>query len=190
MMFNNVRWCDMLSCGVVGCGVAWWDMVVCAYIYMCVYVCVSVVHDTRYDMTFQIKQKSISLTTAVTATNRNKKLTSRGPYGSVPRSPGDPPHVPPCRAEIIPRRPFIHPLFSHHSLSTPQRDACMGTWGKDCGERWLPGFDLMEDGGDLVVLKILTKTVVEKRSLLFFSPLLLYYTGIILPAADSSSGTI
>ena len=66
----------------------------------------------------------------------------------------------------------------------------MGTWGKDCGERWLPGTDLMEDGGDLVVLKILTKTVVEKRSLLFFPPLLLYYTGIILPAADSSSGTI
>ena len=180
----------MLSCGVVGCGVAWWDMVVCAYIYMCVYVCVSVVHDTRYDMTFQIKQKSISLTTAVTATNRNKKLTTRGPYGSVPRSPGDPPHVPPCRAEIISRRPLTHPLFSHPSLSTPQRDACMGTWGNDCGERWLPDSDLMEDGGNLVVLKILTKTVVEKRSLLFFSPLLLYYTGIILPAADSSSGTI
>ena len=41
----------------------------------------------------------------------------------------------------------------------------MGTWGKDCGERWLPGTDLMEDGGNLVVLKILT---VCKRSTLFF----------------------
>ena len=110
----------MLSCGVVGCGVAWWDMVVCAYIYICVYVCVSVVHDTRYDMTFQIKQKSISLTTAVTATNRNKKLTSRGPYGSVPRSPGDPPHVPPCRAEIISHRAFMV-LSSRIPLSLPLR---------------------------------------------------------------------
>ena len=73
MMLKSVILCDVLSCGVVGCGVAWWDMVVCAYIYMCVYVCVSVVHDTRYDMTFQIKQKSISLTTAVPATNKNKK---------------------------------------------------------------------------------------------------------------------
>ena len=158
----------MLSCGVVGCGVAWWDMVVCAYIYMCVYVCVSVVHDTRYDMTFQIKQKSISLTTAVPATNKNKKTHLQRSIKVCPQSPRDPPHVSPCRAKIIPRRPLTHPLFSHHSLSTPQRDACMGTWGKDCGERWLPGTDLMEDGGNLVVLKILTVCKIDIIFSFFF----------------------
>ena len=52
MMLKSVILCDVLSCGVVGCGVAWWDMVVCAYIYICVYMYVSVVHGTRYDMTF------------------------------------------------------------------------------------------------------------------------------------------
>ena len=141
-----------------------------------------------YDMTFQIKQKSISLMTAVPATNRNKKSHLQRSIRVCPQvSRRSPPCSPLQGRDHLPQG-FHGPVFSHPSLSTPQRDACMGTWGKDCGERWLPGFDLMEDGGDLVVLKILTKTVVEKRSLLFFPPL--HYTGIILPAADSSSGTI
>ena len=144
----------MLSCGVVGCGVAWWDMVVCAYIYMCVYVCVSVVHDTRYDMTFQIKQKSISLMTAVPATNKNKKTHHQRSIRVCPQvSRRSPPCSPLQGRDHLPQG-FYGPVFSHPSLSTPQRDACMGTWGNDCGERWLPDSDLMEDGGNLVILKI------------------------------------
>ena len=110
----------MLSCGVVGCGVAWWDMVVCAYIYMCVYVCVSVVHDTRYDMTFQIKQKSISLTTAVQATNKNKKSHQEVHAGLSPGLQEIPPMFPPAGPRSSPAGLLFTPS-SRITLSLPLR---------------------------------------------------------------------
>ena len=62
----------------------------------------------------------------------------------------------------------------------------MGTWGKDCGERWLPGTDLMEDGGNLVVLKILT----TQLSIIIFSFFFLLKECTPTPSNEKKSGFI
>ena len=110
--------CDMLSCGV-WCSGMWCGMVGYGGVSIHIHVCEwGAWYALWYDIPNQTKIHIVN--DSSTSNKQEQKISPRGPCGSVPRSPGDPPPFPPLQGRDHPPGLFFTPS-SRITLSLPLR---------------------------------------------------------------------